>query len=124
MDSTIKCFSQVILTVTLACYVFFIVKLILLLVNFHKIDKSTLEREEIKNFDEIANNDSDIEKNMPKYFSITSLNVLLAAFGTSYFVFNLFLKSAWLVFASAFFAVLVFIMYSFLKKFLKKIKIF
>ena len=78
------------LSVGISSTIVVLVKAVLTAAKFYGIDKLNVEPEDLEHYDEIANNDSDIEKHVPRFLSIVSVNVFLMAFCWSYFIFTLF----------------------------------
>ncbi len=109
-------FEQGLFVVSLGSLIILLVKCVITIFQFYKIDKLSVDRDSVEDYDQIANDDSDMEKQVPKYFSLVSINLFLFVLGTTRVLFKLFLSGFWLLLLNYFVASLVFVLYSYLKR--------
>lgn len=113
---TLTVFEQGLFVLSLGSFIILLAKLFVTIFQWYKIDKLSVEREDVEKYDQIANDDSDVEKEVPKYFSLVSVNLFLFVLGTSRILFKLFLNGFWLLFLNYFVASFVFVVYSFMQR--------
>jgi hypothetical protein len=112
--------EQMFLVVGIGCFLILLAKLIMVIVQFYKFDNLNAERQEIENYDQIANEDSDVEKQQPRFFSLISINLLILIFTLSYLLLNNIIKSSWVFAVCGAISLLVFFVFSYAKLFLFK----
>lgn len=114
--------EQIFIVVALGCFIILLTKVVMEIVEFYKIDNLNAERQELENYDQIANEDSDVEKKQPKFFSLVSINLLILSFIAAYFILRGAILSKWIFVISAVIAFIVFFVFSSLKFSLRKNK--
>lgn len=120
LDLTIL--EHILFAIALASSLVIIAKAILIAMKFYQMDKLNSEPEELENYEAIANNDSDIEKHVPGFVSVMSMNVFLASGSWSFFLFGLFLPSLWAILCGVLFGIVVLFVYGMLDHYNKKRK--
>ncbi len=107
--------KQIFLVVALGCFLIILAKVVMNIVQFYKIDNLNVERQEVEQYDQIANEDSDVEKKQPSYFSLVSINLLILLFIGAYFLLSTAISSSWVFVASAGVSVAGFLIFSYAK---------
>lgn len=109
-------FEQALFVVSMGSLVVLIIEGIIRVFKVYKIDKLNAERDNVEKYDRIANDDSDVEERIPKFFSLVSVNLFLFVLGVTRVVFKVFLSGFWLLALNYFVSSLVFVLYSFIKR--------
>ena len=117
---SLSIFEHILFAISLASTMVILTKLIFTLAKFYSVDKLNTEPEDIDNYEAIANNDPEIEKHIPGFVSIMSINVFLASAGWSFFLFSLFLSFWWTLLLSFVFGVMVLVLYGLIDYHIKK----
>jgi hypothetical protein len=112
--------EHILFAIALASTIVVLVKTILTIAKFYQVDKLNSEPEELENYESVANNDSDIEKHVPGFFSVMSINVFLASGCWSFFVFELFMPQVWAALTAFLFGALVLLTYGIVDHLIKK----
>lgn len=105
-------FEKVLFVISVASAFMIIAKAFIVAIRFYGIDKLNSEPEMLENYEEIANNDSDIIKHTPRFLTIMGINVLTASFGCSYFVFKMFTQGVLNFLFASLIGVLAFVLYA------------
>lgn len=113
---TLSGFEQGLFIVSIGSFIVLLSKIVIGIFNLYKLNKLSVEAEQVEKYDQIANDDSDIEKTVPKFFSLISVNLFLFVLGTTRVVFKLFLSGFWLLALNYFVASLVFVLYSYIRR--------
>lgn len=108
------------LSVAIASSALVLTKAIFTAVKFHSIDKLNVEPEDLEQYEEIANNDSDIIKHVPRFMSIMSVNVFLMSFCWAYLFLVRFSEIIWANLFAAIFATFVWVVYALVDTHVKK----
>lgn len=92
---SLNIYEHIMLTVALASTIIVLGKALFNIFKFYSVDKLNSEPEDLEKYEKIANNDSDIERHVPRLMSVVGLNVFLMSTSWSYFIFILFFEKVW-----------------------------
>lgn len=115
-------YEHILLTIAVASTIVVLAKIIFDIFKFYSVDKLNSEPEDLENFEKIANNDSDIEKHVPRFITVVGLNIFIMSTSWSYFIFVIFLSKLLSSVFSFLIGVISIVIYSVVKYLLKKEK--
>jgi len=115
-------YEHIVLTLAVASTIVVLAKIIFDIFKFYSVDKLNSEPEDLEKYEKIANNDSDIEKHVPRFITVISLNIFIISTSWSYFIFILFTSKALAIFFSILIGIASIVIYSIVKLLIKKRK--
>lgn len=119
---SLNIYEHIVLTIAVASTIVVLTKIIFDIFKFYSVDKLNSEPENLEKYEKIANNDSDIEKHVPRFISIISLNILITSTSWSYFIFMPILSKSLSAILSIIVGIISFVVYSIIKFLIRRSK--